>query len=673
MSVLVNARDFSTARLYPVWPSSRASAARQNPQGPGCYALTVCGICGVLSREAPAAAEAVAAMAQAVAHRGPDAEGTHVEGPIGLGHRRLSIIDLTEAAREPMTNEDGSLWLVFNGEIYNFRELRRDLEARHRFHSRSDGEVILHLYEDRGDEAVRALDGMFAFALWDGRKRRLLLARDRTGKKPLFYHDGPGLFAFASEVKGLLAHPGVPHERDDSAVPLYLTYGYVPTPGTLYRGIRSLPPAHLLVATEEGLQGPSPYWHVRFQDGLVADEREAEERFRHLLRGAVERRLVADVPLGAFLSGGLDSSAVVAFMAEAASGRVKTFTIGFEGARAYDEREHARTVAERFGTEHTEFVVEPRALDLVDRLVWHHDGPFGDSSAIPTYLLSELTRSRVTVALNGDGGDEVFAGYLRLYGGAASEWLPRGVCRAASSLLGLLPEPGDRKHPLRYAKRFAEAASLPLAERYLHWNGCFTDHLRDLLRPELHGHADPARLLESYRGPLERGPEATAGGLRTTTLSRLLQLNFETYLPDDLHVKMDRTSMAHALETRSPFLDTAVVEFGASLPDRLRMRLGKGKVLLRRAMKGILPESVLSRGKMGFGVPLSAWFREDLDGRVRERLLDPASPLYEYLRPEPVADLVARHRRAAADLSAQIWALLTLESWLRQERTWPGR
>jgi asparagine synthase (glutamine-hydrolysing) len=612
-------------------------------------------------------------MARAVAHRGPDAEGVHVQGPIALGHRRLSIIDLTEAAREPLTNEDGSLWLVFNGEIYNFRELREKLGGRHRFRSQGDGEVILHLYEERGDEAVRALDGMFAFALWDARKRRLLLARDRTGKKPLFYHDGPSLFAFASEVKGLLAHPGVPHVRNESALPLYLTYGYVPTPRTFYQGIRSLPPAHLLVATEAGLQEPSPFWQVRFRDGKVVDEREAEERFRSLLRQAVERRLVADVPLGAFLSGGLDSSTVVALMAEAAGGRVRTFTIGFAGAREYDEREHARAVAERFGTEHTEFVVEPRALDLVDRLVWHHDGPFGDSSAIPTYLLAELTRSRVTVALNGDGGDEVFAGYLRLYGGAVSEPCPRWAFRAAASVLGLLPEPGDRRHPLRFARRFAEAGSLPLPERYLRWNGYFTNGLLELLRPELHAHASHDDLLASYREPLERRAAVERGTGRLTTLARLLQLNFETYLPDDLHVKMDRMSMAHALETRSPFLDTAVVEFGASLPDRLRMRFGKGKVLLRRAMKGLLPGSILSRGKMGFGAPLGAWFRGELNGLVRERLLDPSSPIYEYLRPELVATLIASHLRATTDLSPQIWALLTLESWLRQERGWSGR
>jgi asparagine synthase (glutamine-hydrolysing) len=617
-----------------------------------------------------------------LAHRGPDGEGFHLDGPAALGHRRLSIIDLTEAASEPMANEDGSLWLTFNGEIYNFREIRRGLEARHRFRSRSDGEVILHLYEEKGEAAIAELDGMFAFALWDSRRLRLVLARDRVGKKPLFYHDGPKVFAFASETKALLVHPGVPHERDAEALPLFLTYGYVPTPGTLYRGIRSLPPGHFMGVTEAGAEEPTRYWRAQFgsdgrpptdvdrrgERGPAASDMtdaEAEERFRALLRAAVERRLVVDVPLGAFLSGGLDSSSVVALMAEAAGSRVKTFTIGFAGHSEYDERAHARVVAQRFSTEHTEFVVEPKALDLVDRLVWHHDGPFGDSSAVPTYLLSELTRAKVTVALNGDGGDEVFAGYLRLYGGAVSERLPRLVFRGLGGLLGLLPEPADRKHPLRFAKRFAEAGSLPLLERYLRWNAYFTEGLPQLLQPELAASLDRERLLHSFHAAFAAGTGST--------LARLLQLNFETYLLDDLLVKVDRMSMAHGLEARSPFLDTAVVEFGASLPDRLRMRFGKGKILLRRAMKRILPDSVMGRGKMGFGAPLGAWFRSDLEGLVRERLLDPASPIYEYLRPGPVAAIVRRHGAAAADLSAQIWALLTLESWLRQERGWGAR
>lgn len=598
-------------------------------------------------------------MTAALVHRGPDGEGVHLDGPLAMGHRRLSIIDLSEAAAEPMRNEDGSLWLVFNGEIYNFRELRKDLESRHRFRSRGDGEVVLHLYEERGDDLVKALDGMFAFALWDGKRRRLLLARDRAGKKPLFYHDGPALFAFASEVKGLLAHPGVPRDRDPAALPLYLTYGYVPTPGTFYKGIRALPPAHFLVATDTGIQGPSAYWRVRFENGPAVDDREAEERLRDLLRQAVARRLVADVPLGAFLSGGLDSSSVVAFMAREAAGRVRTFSIGFEGGGAYDETAHARIVARHFGTDHTEFIVEPRKLDLIDRLVWHHDGPFGDSSAIPTFLLSELTRAKVTVALSGDGGDEVFAGYRRFFGGAVSERIPAWMLRGLSAALGLLPEPVDRKHPLRFAKRFAEAAGLPLAERYLRWTAVFPEDVSRYLRPELDAVCGADRILAGFRAELDGEGSA---------LARLLQLNFKTYLPDDLLVKMDRMSMAHGLETRSPFLDTALVEFGASLPDRLRTRWGRGKWALRRAMRGILPDEILTRGKMGFGVPLGAWFRGELNPLVEERLLDASGPLYEYLRPEPVAELVRKHMTAAADVSSRIWALLTLESWLRQEK-----
>ncbi|HVQ31110.1 MAG TPA: asparagine synthase (glutamine-hydrolyzing) [Vicinamibacteria bacterium] len=630
-----------------------------------CF-TTMCGLCGFLDRTGAAAGpERARAMAGLLAHRGPDGEGVHLEGPLAFGHRRLSIIDLSERASEPMSNEDGSLWLVFNGEIYNFRELRKDLEKRHRFRSDGDGEVILHLYAERGEEAVKALDGMFALALWDVRQRKLLVARDRAGKKPLFYHDGPGLFAFASEVKALLAHPDVPKDKDPAALPLFLTYGYVPTPGTFYRHIRSLPPGQLMVVTEKGTEGPRPYWDVRFTSaerngplGAMGDQ-EAEERFRTLLRAAVKRRLVSDVPLGAFLSGGLDSSSVVAFMAQEAEGRVKTFCIGFQDGGAYDERAHARVVAQHFGTEHTEFVVEPKALELIDRLVWHHDGPFGDSSAVPTYLLSELTRGHVTVALNGDGGDEVFAGYLRFYGGDLSERIPTLAFKALRAGLGLLPEPKDRKHLLRFAKRFAEAGEQPLLERYLRWNAYFTDDLPALLRPEMLEHATREKILASFASSL---------GHEGSVLARLLELNFKTYLLDDLNVKMDRMSMAHGLETRSPFLDTALVEFGASLPDRLRMRLGKGKLLLRRAMKDILPASILERGKMGFGAPLGAWFRSDLGPFVKDRLLDPRSPIYDYLQKEPVARMVADHMAETADLSPRIWALLTLESWLRQER-----
>jgi asparagine synthase (glutamine-hydrolysing) len=620
----------------------------------------MCGICGALSRRGPQAAEPVAAMARRLAHRGPDAEGVRALGPVSLGHRRLSIIDLSEAAGEPMSNEDGSVWLVFNGEIYNFRELRRELEPRHRFKSRTDAEVLLHLYEERGDDAVRALEGMFAFALWDAGRGRLLLARDRAGKKPLYYFDGPELFAFASEIKGLLSHPAVPRERDADAIALYLGQGYVPGPRTLYRGIRSLPPAHHMAVTEAATGEPTAYWHPRFRDGEPCDEGEAAERLRDTLRKAVGCRLVADVPVGAFLSGGIDSSAVVALMAEQASGRVRTFSIGFAGAPDYDETAQARAVACRFGTEHTELVVEPHALELLDRLVFLHDGPFADSSAIPTFLLSELTRKSVTVALSGDGGDEVFAGYRRFLAAVLAEKIPLLARRGLASVATLIPEPEDRRHPVRLVKRFLESGSSTLTERYLRWTAVFPEGPAGYLRPELAAAASAERVLR----PVGEGLDVPG-----SVLSRLLALNFTTYLPDDLMVKVDRMSMAHGLEVRSPFLDTRIVELGAALPDRLRLRFGRGKRLLRAALRGLLPREVLERRKAGFGVPLGAWLRQAKNGFLEDRLVAGDSPLREYLEPGPIARLVQGHLARERDASHEIWALLTLESWLRQERS----
>ncbi len=623
----------------------------------------MCGLCGVraIVPQGPIDEAPLAAMTRSLAHRGPDGARLHIEGGLGLGHRRLSIIDLSDASSEPMTNEDRSLWLVFNGEIYNFRELRKDLEKRHPFHSQGDAEVILHLYEERGDDAVLALDGMFAFALWDAPRRRLLLARDRAGKKPLFYHHGPRLFAFASEPKALLAHPDVPRDLDPQAIPFYLTYGYVPSPRTFYAGIRSLPPAHRMALEQDLAHGPTAYWRAGF-DGPSArglDLPQAGQRLRTLLHDAVGRRLVADVPLGAFLSGGLDSSAVVALMAEHAEGRVRTFSIGFAGAPAYDETTYAREVSRRFGTEHTEFVVKPRALSILDDLVRHHDAPFADSSAVPMWLLSEETRRHVTVALSGDGGDEVLAGYLRFWGAVVSERVPRWVGHVAAAVTRLVPEPRDRKDPRRFLKRFAEASALPLAERYLQWTGVFTRDLDRWLQPRYEGAVSREEILAPYAG-LAGGPGSAS------TLGRVLQVNFETYLPDDLLVKADRMSMAHGLEVRAPFLDRAVVEFGAALPDALRMRRGRGKLVLREAMKDLLPPSVIQREKMGFGVPLGLWFRTDSADEVHRRLRDPASPLFAHVRREPVAELLARHEAGRADAAAQIFTLLTLESWLRQ-------
>ncbi len=543
---------------------------------------------------------------------GPDAEGQHVDGPVALGHRRLSIIDLSEAAHEPISNEDGSLWLVFNGEIYNFRELRKGLEGRHRFRSQGDAEVILHLYEEQGDEAVKALDGMFAFALWDGRRRRLLLARDRAGKKPLFYHDGPGAFAFASEVKALLAHPDVPHERDER--------GAAAVPDLRLRAdARDVLPRNPVAAARAHPRGdgggsrgtPALLVGAVHRWSGARTIAEAEERFRTLLEQAVERRLVADVPLGAFLSGGLDSSAVVAFMARAAAGRVKTFCIGFAGGREYDEREHARVVAERFGTEHTEFVVEPKALELIDRLVWHHDGPFGDSSAIPTYLLSELTRTP------GDGGAQRGR---RRRGVRRIPAALRGGALGAASPVGLRPGGGGRWAccPSRgiagTRSGSPSASSRPGGCRSSSATCAGTRYFTERARRICCGRScartpSASRVLESFARELEGDG---------STLARLLQLNFQTYLLDDLLVKMDRMSMAHGLEARSPFLDTAVVEFGASLPepaaDALRhgedpaaagdegdpagVDPGPGEDGLRGAARGVVPRGA---GRAGAG------------------------------------------------------------------------
>lgn len=619
----------------------------------------MCGIAGFLDKGGATPDGALEAMAQSLAHRGPDGQGLHRAGPIGLAHRRLAIIDLSAAADEPMTNEDGTLWLVFNGEIYNFRELRERLAPRHRFRSQGDGETILHLYEEHGDECVAQLDGMFAFALWDAPRQRLLLARDRSGKKPLYYADTPSVFAFGSEPKAVLAHPAVPRALRPESVPLLLAHGYVPAPLTMHEGVRQVPPAHLLTVDARGASEPRRYWRAAFRSGPAVREDEAAGRLLDLLRGAVRRRLVSDVPLGAYLSGGIDSSAVVGLMAEA-GGTVRTFCIGFEGAPAYDERAHARAVANHFGTDHTEFVVEPKSIELIDRLVHHHDAPFADSSAVPSLLLAELTRKHVTVSLTGDGGDEVFAGYLRFIAGDLSERVPRAAFRLARAVGRALPQPADRRHPLRFAQRFAEAGALPFAERYFSWIGLFTEDLAEWVAPSLLEHAARDVVLRSYHSPLELAAAQSP-------LARLLQLNFETYLPDDLLVKADRTSMAVGLELRAPFLDTALVEFGASLPDAQRITFRRGKRLLRRAVKDLLPPSILQRGKAGFGVPLGAWFRGGLAPAVRERLL-PRGPLHDFVRPEPVARLVEDHVAGRGDHSARLWTLLTLESFLRQER-----
>ena len=627
----------------------------------------MCGICGELSLDPdrPASRQAVEAMKAAIVHRGPDSDGTYIvrEGYASLGFRRLAIIDLRATANQPMANEDETVHLVFNGEIYNFKELRQGLLARgHRFRSNADSEVILHLYEERGEEAVDALDGMFAFAVLDSRRQRLLLARDRAGKKPLFVYDDGRRLAFASEIRSLLRHPELALEPDPSVFPLYFTYGYVPHPATFYRHVRHVEPGTTLAIDRDGTRRERRYWQLRFPvsgGAAPVDRAEAAVRVRELVTNAVERRLMSDVPLGAFLSGGIDSTIVVGVMSQLMSQPVRTFSIGFAGDEAFDETPIARATAARLGAKHTEFRVTPSAIELLPTLVAHHDGPFADSSAIPTYLVAKLTREHVTVALNGDGGDEVFAGYLRFRAAVAAERVPALAASAASAAVAWLPPPRNERQWTARVRRFARYASLPLDDRLVAWAGVFYDDLD--------------RLLGSAAAAADRHAHLRGSGTidsRWSPLSRLLAANFHSYLHDDLLVKADRMSMANSLEARSPFLDTALIEYVAQLPDHYKVAGSRTKIILREAFADMLPDQVASRGKTGFGVPLDAWFRGELRGYLHEVLITPRAKAAAYVSQDYVRRLVEEHLSRQANHGHRLWTLLTFENWLEQLPSW---
>jgi asparagine synthase (glutamine-hydrolysing) len=625
----------------------------------------MCGLGGVLTfGEAVVDQRQLQRMAATLRHRGPDAEGFYSDcaglPALGLFHRRLSIIDLSHAADHPVPNEDGSVQVMLNGEVYNFAELRRELEGRHTFRSHGDTEVIAHGYEERGDAIVEALDGMFSLVLWDGRKRRLVLARDAFGKKPLYYWQDGRRLVFASEIKALLA-AGVPAEMDDSSLPEYLAYGYVPTPRTLFKAIRKVPPASILVADAGGVHEPRRFWDPRFprrgEDAPVSLG-DAAARVRELLTEAVRKRLVADVPLGVLLSGGVDSSAIAALMARLVPGRVKTFTAGFEGDAFFDERAHAREVAAHIGSEHRDSVVRPQAAALMETLLHHHDEPFGDSSALPTYLVAQAARQHVTVALNGDGGDETFGGYNRFHAALLAERMPEAV-RAVAAVASRFIPPGPYAHSLlSRARRFLSKAGLPVTERFFAWSTIFD--LPALRALAADGLVDRDRVLSSYEEALAAAPDASP-------LSRFLYLNARTYLLDDLLPKMDRMTMAHGLEARSPLLDRALFEYVAALPDGLKRRGAQGKVVLKEAVRDLLPPAILRRRKHGFGVPLGAWFRGELRPLVEDTLL--TSPrLGRRLRVEAVKAIFDEHVAGRADRGHQLWTLLTLELWLRKHR-----
>jgi asparagine synthase (glutamine-hydrolysing) len=633
----------------------------------------MCGICGELRFDgAPVDQTALLTMRDRLVHRGPDSIGVFVSprAPAALGFRRLRIIDLTANASQPMANEDGTVQLVFNGEIYNYRDLRARLVANgHVFRSQSDTEVIAHLYEEKGPDAVADLDGMFAIAIWDERARRLTLARDRAGKKPLFYYRDGRLLAFASEMKSFFTHPDVAIEPNRDAIPYYFLYGYVPAPATMYKGVSQLEPGTVMTVHTDGTIASRRYWHLEYpvaRDVQHVDRATAADGIRERLTRAVERRLISDVPLGAFLSGGIDSTIVVGLMSRLTAEPVKTFSIGFEGDQTYDETSYARMAATRFKTDHTEFRVSPSAIDLIETLNWHYDGPCGDSSAVPTYIVSKLTRENVTVVLTGDGGDEVFAGYLRFYAAVLSERIPHAAGAAVDAVLSRLPAPSNDRHWFARAQRFFRSMRAPLHERLTRWNALFFDDLEPLFTPDFLASIAPIDKLRHLDG--ER--ELLAG---RSTLSQVLHANFASYLPDDLLVKTDRCTMANSLEARAPFLDRELIEYVAALPDEFKLRGRRTKAILRDAFADLLPPAIQRRGKMGFGVPLGTWFRGELKDYMRDLLLGRDARHREMLSHASVERLVARHLDGAANLGQQLWTVMCFELWLRQLPDWTRR
>jgi len=602
-------------------------------------------------------------MCRALEHRGPDSRGVHCQGRVGLGIQRLRVIDLN-TGDQPIFNEDRSVSVVLNGEIYNYRELRQELQERgHRLATKGDTEVIVHLYEERGAACVEALKGMFAFALWDENRKRLLLARDRLGKKPLYYSLDSKRISFASELLALLQDETIARDIDPTALDGYFAYKCVAPPRTAFRDVRALPPAHTLVY-ESGSTTIERYWQLRFdrQSG-PQNAADIESEIRSQLREAVRRRLISDVPLGAFLSGGIDSAATVAAMAEASPNPVKTFSIGFEGSPD-SELPLARVTAERFGTEHHEMVVQPDALAIIPELVRHYGEPFADNSAVPTFYVAQMARRHVTVALNGDGGDESFAGYTHYEGAlrtARAARLPNPLRQAISALGPLAPRRPSPSHPFNRARRLSQRILLDDGPRYANVLSVFTYADRnELYTPEFSEQIDHS-VAPDFIADVWRDASAT------DPVNRMLEVDSATLLPAQLLVKMDIASMANSLETRSPFLDHELMEFAATIPGNEKLNHGQKKLVLRRALRGWIPDQILDAPKRGFAIPTaSEWFRTDLRELLRDTVGTGVAARRGYFRPSYVNEIVDLHLSGRADHGPQLWALMMFELWLRE-------
>jgi len=622
----------------------------------------MCGIAGFVEpSDAAGAFDSVEAeglvrrMCDAVRHRGPDDEGTLVSPGVALGMRRLSIIDLA-TGHQPIPNEDRTIWTVFNGELYNFRELRKDLEgAGHRFATSTDTEVIVHAYEEWGSGAFGRLRGMFAIAIWNETTRELVLARDRIGIKPLYYAQVGQRLYFGSEIKSLLCTPDVPRTLDFAAFDHYLSFLYTPGDGSIFSAISKLPPGYLLT-WRSGITTIRSFWRFPTRESFDGDEAEAVTELRDVLRDAVRTHLISDVPVGAFLSGGVDSSLVVGLMAEACSEPVRTFSIGFDEP-AFDELAHARRVAGHFGTDHHEYVVKPNAYALLDRLISHFDEPFADASAIPTWYVSQMAREHVTVVLSGDGGDELFGGYDRYIPhprvAAFDRFSPAGLRPVAGTMARWLP------HGFR-GKNFLRHVGCDQRGRYLDAIRFFADDekaalLSGELLAEIGGPNATSRLARQFEG---------AEGLPWT--SQMMRFDAVTYLPDDVLTKVDRMSMAHSIESRVPLLDNEVVSFAASLPAAFKIRNGRRKHILKEVAAPLLPRDLLDRPKQGFGVPLATWFQGKLRDVFSDTLMSRPASTRGYFQPRFIERLVREHLDGTRDHSLRLWQLVVFERWHRQ-------
>ncbi len=622
----------------------------------------VCGISGFAGSplDTERAESTIRAMCRAIRHRGPDDEGYHTEPRVALGSRRLSIIDVA-GGHQPISNEDGTIWIVFNGEIYNFPELRSEMVERgHRFRTNTDTEVIVHLFEEYGLHAVERLEGMFAFAVWDRNRNRLVLARDRMGKKPLHYALVDRELIFASELKGLIQHPRISREISLPALTRYLIHDYVPAPQTIFRGINKLLPGHVLVYRDGDVR-TSQYWDLPVPEGRSeVPEEEAARQLLQLLEGATRRRLLSEVPLGAFLSGGIDSSAVTALMARNMSEPVKTFNIGFS-EKSFDESSYARRVAAYLGTDHHEDIMTPRTiLDLVGRVGELLDEPLADASVLPTYLLARFTRQYVTVALSGDGGDELFAGYptyqahriARLMNG-----MPRPLLAGMRSLAERLPVSYGNFSLDFKIKKFLSGLGLPAELRHAAWLGSFEgDELPALLTPDAWQQVETDDVFSDVRDYVR-----AAGG--RDWLGTALYLDAKLYLQDEVLVKVDRASMACSLEVRCPFLDTAVVTFATRLPATTKLRGMTTKYLLKRSLRNLLPDDILHRPKKGFGIPLGFWIRGELRTLFQEMLDAPRIAHQGVFRAEAVARLLSEHLAGRRDHRKKLWNLFVFQTW----------